>query len=304
MKNFQLVLLCCAFTLFSFAQKKKTAVNFSQVETAITEEGRKLYLLDMAATTGVDIFKNQLTDLHEKTAGYFPYREGRLLKCVFYNKMAIAEIVATISFDSTFNPKRAAISTTERPMTRLESDLYKISERAIDDVKRDTAFYKIYTNTITAFIPIIEPSFRRVFILTKSDDNSAVIFGNDYVLDFDNANYVSSRKAIHNDLYQIESAPKDPYADEVLENILHKHTGESGEFITSTDICILLLNQKKGRWQHHVVMGENYVSVWFCDTNELQTMTKKAWYKHNKSEDPDGGNEKIVVQIADKSKAK
>ena len=80
-----------------------------------------------------------------------------------------------------------------------------------------------------------------------------------------------------------------------MEVVTHRHSAATGEFMTPTDVCTIMLNQKKSRWQHQVVIGPNYVSVWYCDVNEIQTITKKEWYKFNKSDDPDLEKEKPVA---------
>ncbi len=295
MKKFILLIIFSTLLLYTKAQKKDIDVNIKKIEKTILNEGINLYQLDMTATIGVKIFSHELPDLIENTMGYFSYKEGSFYKCVFYNKLADPQILATISFDSLFNMKRVAINTTLRPMNFLERDLYNMRERAIDDIKRDTTFYKLYSFTSTTLIPVINPENKRVYILTKSDDSTTVIFGNDYQIDFDNANFILSRKMLHNEFVTIEAASKDPYVDENLEGVMHKHTAESGEFMTATDVCVLLLYQKKNRWGHHVVMGQNYVSVWYCDTNELETVTRKTWLKYNKPEKETKEKEKNVA---------
>ncbi len=281
--------------MFASAQKNDPAVNLKKIEKKIITEGVNLYQLDMAATIGVKIYSHDFPDLVENTMGYFSYKEGSFYKCVFYNKLAEPQILSTISFDSLFNMKRVAVNTTLRPMNFLEKDLYNMRERTIDDIKRDTTFYKLYNYTSITLIPVINAENKRVYILTKSDDSTTVIFGNDYQIDFDNANYISSRKLLHNEFVIIEAASKDPYIEEDPAKIMHVHNNESGEFMTPTDVCILLLYQKKNRWDHHVVMAQNYVSIWYCDNNELETVTKKKWLKYNKPEKETKEKEKNVV---------
>ena len=295
MKKTYLLLPFMLLWIYTVAQKNDPAVNLKKIEKKIIAEGVSLYQLDMAATIGVKIYSHDFPDLVENTMGYFSYKEGSFYKCVFYNKLAEPQILSTISFDSLFNLKRVAINTTLRAMNFLEKDLFNMREHAIDDIKRDTTFYKLYSYTSTTLIPVINAESKRVYVITKSDDSTTVIFGNDYQIDFDNANYISSRKLLHNEFVTIEAASKDPYVDENLEGVMHKHTAESGEFMTPTDVCILLLYQKKNRWGHHVVMGQNYVSVWYCDNNELETVTKKTWLKYNKPEKETKEKEKNVA---------
>ena len=295
MRKFLLGLLCCLFLQTATAQKNKALPDFKKIENAILEDGQRLYQMEMATRLGVEIFTNDLYDLHAKTGGYFPYKDGKLFKCVFYNKLAEAEIVATISFDSTFNAQNEMVNTTLRPMNWLEKDLYKMNEHALDDIKRDTTFYKFYTNTTTSLLPFVDKNHRSIYVITKSLDPTVVIFGNDYQIDFDNAGYIASRRVLHDSLITMETSSKDPYADESMEAVTHRHSGGTGEYMTPTDVCTIMLNQKKSCWQHQVVIGPNYVSVWYCDVNEFQATTKKEWYKFNKSHDPDLEKDKPVA---------
>ncbi|MFN8251902.1 MAG: hypothetical protein U0V75_08455 [Ferruginibacter sp.] len=58
---------------------------------------------------------------------------------------------------------------------------------------------------------------------------------------------------------------------------MHTHLGETGDFITATDICTLMLYARFANWQQHMVISENYVSIWDCKQNSLFAITRKAW---------------------------
>ncbi len=290
MKRTFLLLCSCMFFMFVDAQTKPQLIDLAKKDAEIVAEGKKLYYLQMATTLGLESFMQLPNDVIKNALGYFAYQEGKFYKCVFFNHLGDAQIVSTISFDSSFNKLRTAINTTLRPMTEAEKNLYFMRQRSLDEIKADTAFFKIYTNTSTIILPMIDNNERRVFVLTKSEDPASVIFGNDYVLNFDRTNYMSAKKAIHNDIIIIDCVAKNSEEDEDLSAIMHKHEGESGEFITATDVCALLMNEKKAGWLHHVVKSQNYVSVWFCDTDELETMPVKKWNKYNKAEEKDPVN--------------
>lgn len=287
MKKTVLLFFSSLLCLVIFAQKKQPPIDLHKTETAILDEGRKLYQLQMATTLGLEAFLQLPKNVVDSAAGYFAFREGKFYKCVFYNNLYNADIISTILFDSAFNKVRTAISNTLRPMTNNERDLYFMRIRTLDELKKDTSLFKLYSTTTTVVLPIIDNNDRRVFVLTKSDDPATVLFGNDYVLDFDKANYVSAKKAIHNDLISIDCVRPGAMEDEELSAVSHKHEGESGEFMTATDVCTILMNQKKAGWIHHVVKSENYVSVWYCDSDELETMPIKKWNKYNKEDKKD-----------------
>jgi hypothetical protein len=62
---------------------------------------------------------------------------------------------------------------------------------------------------------------------------------------------------------------------------IHTHLPESGDFITATDICTLMLYENFTTWNQHIVMSKNYVSIWDCKRNSLVVITKEAWEKMN-----------------------
>ena len=131
------LLFFSAFVCVSiFAQKKQPVIDLQKTESAILEEGKKLYQLQMATTLGLDAFLQLSKDVVDNAAGYFAYKEGKFYKCVFYNNLYNADIISTILFDSSFNKVRTAISTTLRPMTNNERDLYFMRIRTLDEIKK------------------------------------------------------------------------------------------------------------------------------------------------------------------------
>lgn len=287
MKKVSLPILFTLMVTFGLSQKKALPPNLRQIETAVLEEGKKLYQLERASEFGMATFREQLNELSANAAGYFSYKDNKVYKCVFFNSLYNAEIIATISFDSAFNPKRIAVNPSTRPMTSAEKDIYAIRQKVIDDLKRDTVMFKMYTGTSISILPLIEENVRKVFAITLSKDPTAVIFGNDYVAEFDSRNNMISKKTLHTELTALDCF-ETKHGEEDVSKVTHIHKAETGDFITSTDICTLLLNQKRANWKHHVVKAPNYVSIWDCDANELQTVTRKKWNKYNyEDEQPD-----------------
>lgn len=60
---------------------------------------------------------------------------------------------------------------------------------------------------------------------------------------------------------------------------VHAHLPETGDIITATDICTLMLYEKFAKWKQYIVISRNYVSIWNCNTNTLFTLTRKVWDK-------------------------
>jgi hypothetical protein len=101
-----------------------------------------------------------------------------------------------------------------------------------------------------------------------------VIFGNDYLLNFDEQNNLITKKRLHKNLIPV-NLPTKP--DEIAIGAMHSHLPETGDFITATDICTLMLYEKFAKWKQHIVIGENYVSIWDCEKDWLTLLSREAW---------------------------
>ncbi|MGB6036424.1 MAG: hypothetical protein WBG42_09145 [Cryomorphaceae bacterium] len=273
-------ILCIALTLLTtntFGQNSLT----NKTEP-IVAEGKLLYKAEMASWYGTDLFVAKYSN-RANIGGYFSYTENETAKCIFYSSAEEPKVIGTISFDSTYNVNTAQADLTERDFTQKENNLYEIRKRALEDLeKNEDEFYKFYRNTNPNFIPLIDGDEKKVYILTGPTQNGIVIFGNDYLLEFDSANKLISKKMLHRNMIPIEYGNQPESAK--VEIAMHSHTEETGEFITATDICTLMLYSKFADWKSHNVISEKYMSVWDCKTNELNIIPMDTVEKINKNE--------------------
>jgi hypothetical protein len=58
---------------------------------------------------------------------------------------------------------------------------------------------------------------------------------------------------------------------------MHNHLHETGDLITSTDICTLMLYGKIYNMKQHFVISEKYVSDVLCGT---KCFKRKSWFKY------------------------
>ena len=262
----------------------------SKEEQAVVAEGKMLYRSEMASWYGTDLFIERFPDLQPQAGGYFSYADKEMEKCVFFSNTEEPKIIATITFDSTYNMKTATVDVTERPLTEMEKDIYSIRKAALADVKSDTS-YKHYKNSNFNLIPLISGNSKKVFILTGPTQRNVVLFGNDYLLTFNKDNKLVSKKQLHRNLIPIQ------YTDDGkmegggdVESSAHTHLPETGELITSTDICTLMLYGKFAKWKSHMVAGKKMVSIWNCQTNTLAVISKDVLEKINKDQKKRKGN--------------
>lgn len=247
---------------------------------SIVDEGKRLYKSEMASWYGTDLFLANYKD-RANVGGYFSYTtKDEISKCVFFSKTDKPRVIGTISFDSSFSTSSAKIDLTEKDFSGSENDLYIIRKIALGKLNSDTLFKK-YNNTDLNIIPLIYNNEKKVYVLTGPKQSGVVIFGNDYLLTFDSKNSLTNAKRLHKNIIPIGFGNKQKAGAEV-EGTMHSHLPETGDFITATDICTLMLYEKFAKWKSHNVVSQKFLNVWNCLTDELNVIPMEAIEKMNK----------------------
>lgn len=250
-----------------------TSIAYSQKKEKILEEGIRLYQSEKASWHGTDIFLARYPEKRNLIRGYFSYSDDKQHHCVFYDKDENPNVLARISFEDNFDLAKAVVDTISRKLTKKEYDYYDIRTKAMNMIQKDTLF-KQYKNTGINPIPIITKKEKKVYVLTGPKVSGVVIFGNDYLVEFNKKNKVKRKKKLHNNIIVMNYDSK-----KETTSSFHGHNKTTGDLITATDICTLLLYGKYTNWDTHYVMSEKNVSIWDCKKESLFVMTKKAWDK-------------------------
>jgi hypothetical protein len=248
----------------------------------IVAEGKRLYKSEMASWYGTDLFLESYKD-RVNLGGYFSYSNNDISKCIFFSKADKPKVIGTISFDSTYNTKNATTDLTERDFTANENDLYTIRKMALAAINADTLF-KIYNNTNLNLIPLINGDEKKVYVLTGPKQNGVVVFGNDYLLTFGKDNNLITKRQLHKNIIPINYGGKEEEGKEI-EGTMHSHLPETGDFITATDICTLMLYEKFAKWKQHNVVSKNYLNIWNCLTDQLTVIPMATIDKINKDQE-------------------
>ncbi len=251
-----------SFSVFGQDQKKTDS---------IVAEGKKLYRSEMASWYGTDILVEKFKDQRNNLGGYFSYANNDRTNCVFISKGDTPQVMVTVTFDSTYAVATAQADGNTRELTAFEKDMYLMRKAALQIINNDTMF-KSYQNTSLNIIPVIDGDQRKVYVLTGPQNTGVVIIGNDYLLTFDKNNNLLAKKQLHRNILPFK------FGQEANEfGGMHTHVGETGDYITATDICTLMLYSKFANWKSHFVMSEKYVSIWNCESNSLIVLTRDAW---------------------------
>jgi hypothetical protein len=274
--NKTLTFILTFITLSVLGQKNPT-----DLAQPIVAEGKLLYKSEMASWYGTDLFLENFKE-RDKISGYFSYTDNGMAKCVFFSKSTEPKVLGTISFDSTYDIRIAEINLIERDFSKNEHDLYVIRKLALNEIQTDTLF-KTYNNTDLNLIPLINGNEKKVYVLTGPQQPSVVIFGNDYLLTFNSENKLLLKKQLHKNLIPIYYGEKVADGKQV-EATIHSHLPETGDFITATDICTLMLYEKTAKWKRHNVVSEKYLNIWDCEKNELNIISMDVIKKINKDQ--------------------
>jgi len=261
--NKTLTLIFTLLTLSVFGQSNPT-----KEAQPIVAEGKLLYQLEMASWYGTDLFLENYKD-RDNIGGYFSYIEKDIAICIFFSMADSPKVIGTISFDKTYNIKTAKIDLSERSFTPNENDIYIIRKIAWAEISTDTLF-KTYKNTSLNLIPLISKNEKKVYVLTGPQDNGVIIFGNDYLLTFDKDNKLLIKKQLHKNIITIHYGGNE---EEQIEGTMHNHQPETGDFITATDICTLMLYEKFAKWKRHTVVSEKYLNIWDCENDQLTVIS-------------------------------
>jgi hypothetical protein len=251
--------------------------NVEKETSSIVEEGKMLYYSEMASWYGTDIFLEKCSSRRANAGGYFSYTDNDTSKCIFFSKENDPRVISTISFDKTYNVATAKLDTAIRNFSGEEVDLYNIRKLALEQINSDTLFKK-YKNTDLNLIPVIKNGEKKVYVLTGPKNGGVVIFGNDYLITFGKKNKLESKVRIHNNLLVMDYG-KLQREGKSIKGGVHSHLPSTGDFITPTDICTLMLYEKIAKLEQYYVLSKKYVSVWDCKKDQLATFTKEEWEK-------------------------
>ena len=240
---------------------------------AIVKEGKKLYRSEMASWYGTDILLEKLNDRKKEIGGYFSYVDGDSARFIFLTKGEDPAVMASVAFDSTYKPEHAAVYMSQRKLSNYEKELAAIRLKMFKLVNTDT-FFLNYKNCDLNIIPISEGNIKKAYVLTGPKENNVMVFGNDYEVIFDKNYEVKSKRRIHKNI-QIQDFSK---LKTVIVGI-HNHLPSTGELITPTDVCTLMLYERIIKLEQYIVISQKYVSLWTCKNNTLNILTREAWEK-------------------------
>ena len=240
----------------------------------ITEQGVFLYKLEKGAWHGTDLFFEKFGEKKSLLGVYVTYPDKKNTKIVFYSNEKSPKVIATILFDESFDLKKAKLDSKGRNLTEYENNLRLLREKTVFETRTNSTF-EFYKNIGFNIIPVIQNEKKEVYILSGPKTNNIIIFGNDYLLTFDNDNNVKNVKKLHKNIIFQEFKKINDSMNFI--SAVHTHLTESGDFMTATDICTIMLYGEKFGLENSIVYSEKYVSIWDIKTKKLSIMSREKY---------------------------
>lgn len=251
----------------------------------IVNEGKLLFRLEKGSWYGTDDMLARFKTKKDSVGGYLSYETAEnKINTIFFSRFDADKILIRYVFDSLPIPEPIGLDTLNHKATDLEKSLITIRQDAKDKVySNEDKFFSFYENTSLNFIPVITDIEKNVFVLTGPQVSGIVLIGNDYKLSYNKNNEFTKKEKIHNTILQF------PYTSENKDNptVTTYHSHVLTEYISSTDICSLLLYKDYVEWNQHIVISEKEVSIFDLDKESLFTMKKNAWEKIYNNEKTD-----------------
>ncbi|MEM6686967.1 MAG: hypothetical protein AAF617_14390 [Bacteroidota bacterium] len=246
--------------------------NFDAINAETIAEATELYESQMIALKAAELYFKKYRN-QAAIGGYLAYSQDSISKCIFYSKAENATVIAEITLDTSYKLIKEGINVTERAFTPYEKDLYEIRSKSQQRITTDTLF-KSFQDSQFKILPLIYKGKKKAYIVTNSLESEIVIFGNDYRIDFDKDNTILHVTRLHKDITPIK------YPNNSKEsNAIHTHSLIDDDLMTVTDVFTLLLHWERAKWETHMVVSQNYLSVLHLRSKRLITMTQEAYKK-------------------------
>ena len=251
------------------------ANSTDEIGKVILNEGRILFRMEKASWYATDYFLANFKSKSDSIGGYLSYiaKDNKVVS-ILYSRYDSTQLLVRFRFDSIPQKSPLSIDVENNKATAEEIELIILRQDVLKIIASDTEkFFKHYENTSYHIIPIINDTSKRVFILTDPQKSGEVLLGNDYLLKYNSNNILEKKEKLHTELITL------PYKNKGSkpEPSMHPHT--LNDYITSTDICTLLLYRDFVDWKNHIVIGKKYVTIFWMNKEELTFFSKELFEK-------------------------
>lgn len=235
-------LLFLAATLFiglsSMAQEWPSRLpsldEMNKINDSIYQEALILYRYEQAGWVSSDLFFENCKNKN-RASGSITLLDGDTLRVVYFDQNAME---ALYDYRVSITSGQVTIKDTVRPMddkevNHLQRALILMGKIMEEDIK--IARVSSDVATFNHDIIRINDSITRVYFIMGALQPRMIPFGNDFSVDFNNANEVVAKRSYHHSFCPITWDEDKPPV-----SIVHSHT-QDNPYMSPTDVCTFLL---------------------------------------------------------------
>lgn len=255
--------------------------NANPPTEAILAEGLKLYQSERASWVASDLMLATTID-RSQIGGYLTYFRGDSVCTVFWAKGSAGKVGASLVGSYSFPHQDVRLETSHfQPLgtfTATEARLFGIRQVALDKINADHNEFPVPANTLLNLDLLDGPDGTRVYVLTGPEQSGIVPIGNDHLLTFDTKDRLTATERLHSTYLPLDwTTSKGP-----VKGMIHSHLA-AHPYITPSDICNVLVYRPPGCTEHYVI-GQEYVSIFNLENQQLVILTKKAFERIGKAQ--------------------
>lgn len=257
------------------------AQNIQKKQKSVLDKGLSLFEKERVSWLTSDYLQEKI-DISkiEDFRGYITYEENEILKSIYLQGTERLRVFYTFEFKGKIAINEAIIDDKIRNPSELELKLINIRKKVQEEILTNS---EITTYDKVNFNLVFESNKKGiiVYLLSSTPSYGLVLLGNDYKVYFTQTGKFIKTEKIHKNLIPVEWQHKDEQTEEIsiATSSFHSHLSSTGELITETDICTMLLYGPQNKGHQHYVIGKKYVSILKLDERELYIMKKKVFDK-------------------------
>ncbi|RZK95080.1 MAG: hypothetical protein EOO62_30220 [Hymenobacter sp.] len=244
---------------------------------AILAEGLRLYQSERSSWVATDLMLATTID-RAQIGGYLSYLAGDSVRTIFWPKGTAGTVGTPLLASYSFLRQDVRVGTGNyRPagaFTAHEAQLFAIRQAVREEMSAGKNPYPVPANTSLNIALVEAANEVRAYLIVGPKESGVVPIGNDFLLTFSPGGKFKSIERLHNSYLPLR---RDAVEQEV-KAMIHSHLA-AHPYITPTDICSTLLYRTKMPGQQHIVVSEEYVSLFDIDTQQLAILTRKAFEK-------------------------
>lgn len=265
-KKYFILLLVCLTALAS--ANAQPVPDF--VQDSILQTGKAIAQHRKAAALAMQTISGKVKLQEAELSGYITYfRNGTFVTAFYDGDIDSASVKYTTVTPESLNKNEVQFAAKTRQPSSLEKNLISVREKVYEDLSYDTSFYTFYENLGFELVTLERKYGFQAYLMPTSKETGVILFGNDYLLIFDNALEQVRRIKLHEELTSVPVSVEAKGAQVTEMGSMHQHGEKDSPLITPTDVAAILLAKDIVQWDQHMVMSPKFLSIFYLDEKQL-----------------------------------